>query len=86
MKERHYLTCSAVICNDDPNPFYRDHVIWWPGELICTRKPYEKYQQVQIRINKAIKDGKFKDKNIIPFTANELENSSFWGTLYKYAF
>ena len=75
MKERHYLICEAPICNDDPEPNYKDKVLWRAGEIICTRKPYEKYQLVQIRINKAIKAGKFKDVGKA-FTANELERSS----------
>lgn len=75
MRDRHCLICEAPICNDDPEPNYKDKVIWRAGEIVCKRRPYEKYQLVQLRINRAIKWGRFKDVGKA-FTANELEQSS----------
>lgn len=69
---KHYLVCEASICNDDRNPDYKKEVIWYPGELICTRKPYKKFQRVQIEINNLVKKGRFKNADK-PYTAEDLE-------------
>lgn len=74
MQQEHYLHCEAPICNDDPNPHYKTEVIWLPGELVCKRQPYQKFQIVQHRINKAVKAGTFRDINKA-FTAQSLEES-----------
>ncbi|HCY26168.1 TPA: hypothetical protein DIC38_00585 [Candidatus Nomurabacteria bacterium] len=70
---KHYLICEAPICNDDRNPNYKKEVIWSPYEKICTRKPYEKFQKIQIEINDLVKRNKFKniDKS---YTAEDLED------------
>ena len=68
----HHLICEAPICNGDPNPNYKDEVIWWPGEIFCKRKPYEKFQEKQLEINKLVKSGKFKNVDT-PYTARDLE-------------
>jgi len=72
---RHYLKCEAPICNDDPNPNYKDEVIWRPGEKVCKRGPFEKFQKMQIEINKAFKQGKFKNVDKW-YTAKMLEEES----------
>jgi hypothetical protein len=75
MSKEHYLVCSAPICPDDTNPSYKDEVIWYPGERICKKSPYEKFQIKQIEINKLVAMGKFKNIDI-PYTANDLETKS----------
>ena len=75
MKERHYLVCEAAICNDDPNKKYKKEVIWKPGEIICKRKPYDKFQNIQIEINKCVEHDTFK-KMDESYTAHELETHS----------
>ena len=75
MNPGHYLLCEAALCNDDPNPKYKDEVIWRPGEIICKRSPPEKYQIIQKRINESFKKGGFQDTD--GFTANQLESSSY---------
>lgn len=75
MKNKHYLICPAAICNGDPNPNYKNEVKWVPGEIICQRKPLEKYQIIQKRINESFKKGGFQDSE--GFTASQLEASSF---------
>lgn len=75
MKIRHYLVCEAPICNDDPNPDYKDEVIWVPGELICQKGPYHKFQKKQVEINRCVAKGKFKNVDV-PYTAHDLENKS----------
>lgn len=75
MKDKHYLRCEAPICQGDPNLNYKHEVLWYPGELVCKRKPYEKFQIKQLEINRLTKKGRFKnvDKH---YTADDLENSS----------
>ena len=75
MSKEHYLVCSAPICQDDLNPSDKDEVIWYPGERICKKSPYEKFQIKQIEINKLVAMGKFKNIDI-PYTANDLETKS----------
>lgn len=72
MKEPHHLICEAPICNDDPNSKYGNEVLWYPGEKVCKRKPYQLFQKRQLEINKLVKAGKFKNVDRA-YTANELE-------------
>lgn len=71
-KEEHYLNCEAPICAGDPNQNYKKELVWYSGEKICQRGPYEKFQKVQVEINKQVKKGKFKNIDK-PYTANDLE-------------
>ena len=71
-KEPHHLRCEAPICQGDPNPNYKDEVIWHPGEKVCMKKPYEKFQRKQLDINKWVKKGKFKNIDVA-YTAKDLE-------------
>lgn len=75
IKKEHYLLCNASICAGDPNPNYKNEALWLPGEKICRRIPYEEFQKKQLSINILVKKGKFRNLEI-PYTANELENSS----------
>lgn len=75
MKNEHNLNCPAPICNCDPNPNYKDEVVWYPGEIICKKAPYQKFQKKQTEINKYVKKGKFKNLDV-PYTAYDLENRS----------
>lgn len=69
----HFDYCSAPLCVDDKNPNYKKEVIWYPGELICLKKPYQKFQRVQIEINDLVNKGRFKNIDK-PYTAEDLEN------------
>lgn len=73
--KNHYSSCEAPICNEDTNPNYKKEVIWYPGEKICTRKPYEKFQRVQMEINNLVRKGKFRNIDK-PYTAENLEGNS----------
>ena len=75
MNEKHYLRCDVAICNGDKNSDYKEEVIWRPGEIVCKRKPYEKFQLKQIEINKLFAQGKFKDR-YDGYTAHMLETLS----------
>ena len=75
MKTRHNLLCESSVCNDDPNPRYRDEVIYQPGDRVCKKKPEQKFQRVQHRINESYKRGGFQETD--GFTANQLENSPY---------
>lgn len=69
----HYLLCNSPICQDDFNSNYKKEVVWYPGESICTKKPYKKFQRVQIEINDLLRKGKFRNINK-PYTAEDLED------------
>jgi hypothetical protein len=72
MKTKHYLICEAPICQGDINPHYKNEVIWYPGEKVCQKKPYQKFQRKQIDINKWVKNGTFKNIDQA-YTAHDLE-------------
>ncbi len=75
MQNKHYLFCNAPICKDDPNPDYKNEVIWIPGENICGQKLYEKFQRKQVQINREIRLGIFRNLDEA-YTSNDLENRS----------
>jgi len=70
-QQKHFLVCSAPICSCDPNPNYKKEAIWIPGEQVCRFKPYEKFQEKQLKINRKISLGKYKVEQY--FKASELE-------------
>lgn len=72
MKNEHYLSCEVPICQGDPNPNYRNEVLWYPGEKVCQKGPYMKFQRKQLDINRWVTKGKFKNADT-PYTANDLE-------------
>ena len=72
---KHNLICEAPICRLDPNPNYKNEVIWYAGEKICMKAPYEKFQIKQLEINKEVAKGKFKHVDV-SYTAHELETRS----------
>lgn len=53
---RHSQKCEAPICQDDKSL----DVIWYAGELVCKKKPYNKVQKKQVVINKLVKNNTFK--------------------------
>jgi len=75
MKDTHNLQCEAPICQGDSNPNYENEVIWLPGELVCQKRPYHKFQQKQVDINKWMAKGMFKNIDE-PYTATDLETRS----------
>ena len=75
MENKHHLTCPAPICQDDPNLNFKSEVVWRPGESVCKKTPYQKFQKKQMEINRLVKKGKFKNMDYA-YTASQLENSS----------
>ena len=73
-KQQHFINCSAPICSCDTNPDYKDEVVWCPGETICRFKPYQKFQEQQVKINELFRLSKFEDGT---FSANHLERIRF---------
>ena len=71
----HYLNCEAPICAGDPNPNFKREVIWCPGERICKRKPYQRFQRRQVEINKLVVKGRFRNIDT-SYTARDLETLS----------
>jgi hypothetical protein len=49
---QHGLKCSAPICMLDKNTNWQKYIIWYPGEKVCDKKPYNKVQKIQLEINK----------------------------------
>ena len=72
---KHFGYCDSAICQDDPNPNYKDEVLWLPGERICTKTPYTKFQRKQVAIQKEVVKGVFKNMDTA-YTANDLETKS----------
>jgi hypothetical protein len=68
--ERHFINCPAPICNCDPNLDYKNEVVWCAGEDICKHKPYQKFQEQQVKLNKLFRKGKIEDSS---FSAKQLE-------------
>lgn len=64
--------CPGSICMSDDTPNWEKNVIWYPGEPVCTRKPYCHIQRIQIRINKLLAKGKLKFPRTY-WTANMLD-------------
>lgn len=59
--------CEAPIC-----VCHTGNEVWYPGEKVCNKTPYSKFQRKQIDINKWHKLGKFK-KSDVCYTKRELE-------------
>jgi hypothetical protein len=77
----HHLDCEAPLCQSDPNQNWKHEVLWYPGERVCQKAPYQKFQKKQqfqkkqLDINFWVAQGKFR-KTDIPLTADALENRS----------
>lgn len=71
-EQEHFINCSAPICSCDPNPNYKDEVIWIPGEQVCRHQPYKLFQERQIEINDWARKGQFDINRY--FTVYDLEN------------
>ena len=59
-KYQHREHCDAPICTDDRINGWQEHVIWYPGELVCMRKPYTSAQKAQNKVNRMVAKGRFK--------------------------
>lgn len=75
MPKEHFIICGAPVCAEDPNPNYKNEVVWWPGEKVCRKVPYEEFQKKQLSINMLVKKGKFKNAEMA-YTAHKLETCS----------
>jgi hypothetical protein len=75
MKNRHFESCGVAICAASTNPDDKNESPWYPGEKICCKKPFQKFQKVQTMINREVEKGTFRNITT-PYTANELENKS----------
>jgi len=72
---KHNLICNAPICAGDPNSDFKKDVLWYAGEEICQRTPYEKFQKKQVAINKEVASGHFRQLEV-PYNAFDLEHRS----------
>ena len=53
---KHLEFCEAPICQET----FDNDLVWYPGELVCTKKPLTNWQKKQIIINKEVIKGTFK--------------------------
>jgi len=56
----HLETCEAPICAGDQNKNYKKEVLWYPGEKVCGKIPFQKFQKKQALMNRYLIAGKFK--------------------------
>ena len=75
MKTNHWELCEAPICANDFNKEYKTEVIWYAGEEVCQKKPYQLFQKRQSKINRWNEKGLFRNPQYY-FTANDLEARS----------
>lgn len=68
----HYLLCEAPVCAGDPNDNFKNEVVWYAGEPVCIKTPYQKFQKRQVDINKWVAKGRFKNMDLA-YNATELE-------------
>lgn len=75
MTVKHYLLCQAPICADERNyedtPNWKDDLIWYPGEDVCGKTPFTRWQKRQSKINRMVAAGTFKHPERY-FTVNTL--------------
>lgn len=72
---KHYLECEAPICKESAESNYKHELVWYAGEKICQKTPYEKFQKKQLAINKEVKSGKFRHLDVA-YNAHDLETRS----------
>lgn len=60
-KNHDFLNCPGAICEGDDTPSWKKHVIWYPGEKICSRRPYSHAQKIQSRLNRLFAKGKLRN-------------------------
>ncbi|MFA6273627.1 MAG: hypothetical protein WC662_00520 [Candidatus Paceibacterota bacterium] len=75
MAYNHRENCEASICQDEIEPNWKNDRVWCPGEKICQKKPYQKFQKMQIEINKMVALGKFRNMDE-GYTTHDLETKS----------
>lgn len=66
----HYLICEAPICADDRTLDWEKNVTWFPGELVCGKKPPRLFQKRQNKINRWLKKEqlKYPERSFTAFT------------------
>ena len=69
----HAMICEAAICAGDTNPNFKKEIIWYPGEPVCQKRPYQKFQKKQALINRYYARDKFKYSGYY-WTAEMLDN------------
>jgi len=72
----HWLICEAPICADEraykDQPGWKHEVLWYPGETVCGRRPFTKWQKRQSRINRWHAKEEFKHGDKFYFTEKML--------------
>ena len=68
MITRHFEeNCNAPICQEFPN----DDTVWYAGEEVCCKKPFNRIQKMQNSLNYLLRRSKL-EKPDRPYTEREL--------------
>lgn len=65
---KHESVCEAPICQDSQS----NDLVWYAGEKICLKSPYQRFQVKQNIINRELKKGSFKQLET-PYTTLDLK-------------
>lgn len=65
--------CVGAICRADTIPGWEKNVAWYPGEPICSMRPFDQMQRIQGRINILFGKNKLKYPDTC-YTSNMLMN------------
>jgi len=57
---KHFEDCSAPICSCTLD----EKAIWYVGEEICSRRPLQKFQRVQKKLNRLADEGKISPSKV----------------------
>lgn len=75
---QHHLLCEANICADTrcyvDQPNWQKELTWFPGEAVCGKTPFTKWQKRQAKINRLHAKGLFKHGDKFYFTVESLLN------------
>lgn len=64
----HFDSCEAPICQENIDK----EAIWYPGEMVCTKKPLSFFQKRQININNLLNIGKYNRDPETPLNFSKL--------------
>lgn len=68
---KHSDFCSAPLCQENCPV----NAVWYPGEEVCLKQPYTKWQKKQLDINKWVSKGKYTNLET-PLNRLDLETRS----------
>lgn len=67
------MNCVAPMCAG----YDTEDIVWYPGERVCQKKPFTKWQKRQAMINRWVEKGQFKNAETY-FTKDMLEKPTYF--------